>query len=126
MARRLSIFFFGVLIGGMGIRFAFPGRFVEYTQYFDMNYRVLYHLKSDTIYLRSRANCYLDGYNISQEEVLDVLDGGKINFQKSDQYSEPCKFYVVEKESLRVAFDLCHEKVTLRNFSISKDRCLCD
>ena len=49
--------------------------------------------------------------------MLDVLDGGKINFEKSDQRSEPCKFYIVEKESLNVGFDLCHEKVTLRNFS---------
>ena len=126
MARRFSIFFFGVLIGLMVIRFAFPGRFVEYIQYFDIDYRVLYLLKSDTIYLSSSAKCSLDCYGLVKEDVLDVLDGGKINFQKSDQYSEPCKFYVVEKESLRVAFDLCHEKVTLRNFSISKDRCLCD
>tara|TARA_Y100001978_G_scaffold184298_1_gene182540 strand:+ start:15533 stop:15913 length:381 start_codon:yes stop_codon:yes gene_type:complete len=126
MARRFSIFFFGVLIGVMVIRFAFPGRFVEYTQYFDMNYRVLYHLKSDTIYLSSSAQCYLDCYNLSKDEVLDVLDGGKINFEKSDQRSNPCKFYIVEKEGLNVGFDICDKKVTLRNFFLYQDSCICD
>tara|TARA_Y100000813_G_scaffold49951_1_gene34912 strand:+ start:18490 stop:18870 length:381 start_codon:yes stop_codon:yes gene_type:complete len=126
MARRFSIFFFGVLIGVMVIRFAFPGRFVEYTQYFDMNYRVLYHLKSDTIYLSSGAQCYLDCYNISKDEVFDVLDGGKINFEKSDQRSNPCKFYIVEKDGLNVGFDICDKKVTLRKISLNQDSCICD
>ena len=126
MARRLFIFIFGVLLGVMVIRFAFPGRFVEYAQYFDMDYRVLFHLKRDTIYISPNAQCHLDCLSLDQKDVLNVLEGGSINFEKSDQRAEPCKHYVVEKESLSVAFDLCHEKVTLRNFSISKDSCLCD
>ena len=69
MARRFFIFFFGVLLGVMVIRFAFPGRFVEYAQYFDMNYRVLYHLKSDTIYLSSSAKCYLDCLNLKRRSI---------------------------------------------------------
>lgn len=125
MARRFFIFLFGVLLGLMVIRFAFPGRFVEYVQYFDMDYRVLYHLKSDTIYISSGAQCHLDCLSIDQKDVLDVLKDGSINFEKSDQHTEPCKYYVVEKESLRVGFDLCDEKVTLRNFSIAQDSCSC-
>ena len=125
MAKRLLIFIFGVLLGVMVIRFAFPGRFVEYAQYFDMDYRVLYHLKRDTIYISPKAQCHLDCLSLDQKDVLNVLEGGSINFEKSDQRAEPCKHYVVEKESLSVGFDLCDEKVTLKNFSIEQDSCSC-
>ena len=125
MAKRLLIFIFGVLLGVMVIRFAFPGRFVEYAQYFDMDYRVLYHLKRDTIYISPKAQCHLDCLSLDQKDVLNVLEGGSINFEKSDQRAEPCKHYVVEKESLSVGFDLCYEKVTLKNFSIEQDSCSC-
>ena len=125
MARRFFIFLFGVLLGVMVIRFAFPGRFVEYAQYFDMDYRVLYHLKSDTIYISLDAQCHLDCLSLDQKDVLNVLEGGSINFEKSDQRAEACKYYVVEKESLSVGFDLCDEKVILKNFSIEQDSCSC-
>ena len=125
MARRFFIFLFGVLLGVMVIRFAFPGRFVEYAQYFNMDYRVLYHLKSDTIYISPNAKCHLGCLSLDQKDVLHVLEGGKINFAKSDQRTEACKYYVVEKESLSVGFDLCDEKVTLKNFNIEQDSCSC-
>ncbi len=125
MVRRFFIFFFGVLLGVMVIRFAFPGRFVEYAQYFDLDYRVLYHLKSDTIYISADAQCHLDCLSIDQKDVLNVLEGGNVNFVKSDQYTGRCKYYLVEKESLSVGFDLCDEKVILKNFSINQDSCFC-
>ena len=125
MARRFFIFFSGVLLGVMVIRFAFPGRFVEYAQYFDIDYRVLYHLKSDTINISHNAQCHLDCLNLEQKDILNVFEGGTINFEKSDQRAEACKYYVVEKESLSVGFDLCDEKVILKNFSIEQDSCSC-
>ena len=125
MTRRFFIFLIGVLLGVMVIRFAFPGRFVEYAQYFDMDYRVLYHLKRDTIYISPNAQCNLDCLNLDQKDLLNVLEGGSINFEKSDQRAEPCKHYVVEKGSLSVGFDLCDEKVTLKNFSVEQDSCSC-
>tara|TARA_B100000886_G_scaffold337195_1_gene297433 strand:- start:9298 stop:9678 length:381 start_codon:yes stop_codon:yes gene_type:complete len=125
VVRRFFIFFFGVLLGVMVIRFAFPGRFVEYAQYFDLDYRVLYHLKSDTIYISADAQCHLDCLSIDQKDVLNVLEGGNVNFVKSDQYTGRCKYYLVEKESLSVGFDLCDEKVILKNFSINQDSCFC-
>ena len=125
MARRFFIFFFGVIMGVMVIRFAFPGRFVEYAQYFDIDYRVLYHLKSDTIYISPKAQCNLDCLRLDQKDVLNVLEGGSINFEKSDQRAKPCKHYVVEKENLSVGFELCDEKVTLKTFSLVQDSCSC-
>lgn len=125
MARRFFIFLFGVLLGIMIIRFAFPGRFIEYAQYFDMDYRVLYHLKSDTIYISPNVKCQLDCLNLDQKDVINVLEGGSINFKKSDKHSKPCKYYVVETENLSVGFDLCDEKVTLKKFSLDQDSCSC-
>jgi len=90
-----------------------------------MDYRVLYHLKSDTIYISPNAQCHLDCLSLEQKDVLNVLKAGSINFEKSDQRAELCKYYVVEQESLSVGFDLCDEKVTLKNFSIEQDSCSC-
>ena len=125
MTRRFFIFFFGVILGVMVIRFAFPGRFVEYAQYFDMDYRVLYHLKSDTIYISPNSQCHLDCLGLDQKDVLNVLDDGSVNFEKSNQRGEDCKFYIIENESISVGFELCDEKVILKNFFIEQDSCSC-
>lgn len=125
MVRRFSIFLFGILLGVVFVRFAFPGRFVEMGQYFSLDYRVIYHLKKDTIYMSSEAKCLLECENISQAEVLSVLEGGEVNFQKSNKNAKPCKLYTVEKENLSVLFELCDEKVKVRNFQGINDSCNC-
>jgi len=126
MLRRFGIFFFGVLLGVMIIRFAFPGRFAEYSQYFSLDYRVIYHLKQDTIYVSNEAQCLMTCLNVEQDEVLDVLEGGEVNFDLSDKDAKPCKLYLVEKENLKVSFELCEDKVKLKTFSLGEDTCACD
>ena len=125
MFRRFGIFFFGVLLGVMIIRFAFPGRFTEYTQYFSLDYRVIYHLKQDTIYLGPDAICRLECMSLDQDAVLQVLEDGEVNFDKSVTDSEPCKIYTVEKENISAVFELCDEKVRLQDFTLDKDTCSC-
>ena len=51
MVRRFGIFLFGILLGVAFVRFAFPGRFAEMGRYFSLDYRVMYHLQQDTIYM---------------------------------------------------------------------------
>ena len=51
MVRRFGIFLFGILLGIAFVRFAFPGRFAEMGRYFSLDYRVMYHLQQDTIYM---------------------------------------------------------------------------
>ena len=126
MRRRFGIFLFGVLLGIMIIRFAFPGRFTEYTQYFSVDYRVLYHLNSDTIYISPQAQCHLECLNLEQTYVLNVLNGGKVNFEKSDKNAIPCKYYVVEKDHISAGFELCNDKVKLKDFNLESDSCLCN
>ncbi len=126
MIRRLSIFLIGVLFGVMIIRFAFPGRFSEYARYFSLDYRVLYHLKQDTIHISPQAQCLIDCLSVSQDEVLDVLEGGNVNFEKSDKNALPCKLYTVEKDSLSVVFELCEDKVIVRKFTLNNQFCSCN
>ncbi|MEE3038059.1 MAG: hypothetical protein VX344_06545 [Bacteroidota bacterium] len=126
MIRRFSIFLVGVLFGVMIIRFAFPGRFSEYARYFSLDYRVLYHLKKDTVHISPRAQCLLDCFSINQHNILDVLDGGVVNFGKSDKNATLCKRYVVEKDSLSVDFELCEQKVVIRDFTFNNKSCHCN
>lgn len=126
MIRRLSIFLIGVLFGVMIIRFAFPGRFSEYARYFSLDYRVLYHLKQDTIHISPQAQCLIDCLSVSQDEVLDVLEGGSVNFEKSDKNALPCKLYTVEKDSLSVVFELCEDKVMVKKFTLNNQSCSCN
>ncbi|MEC8611197.1 MAG: hypothetical protein VXY06_05550, partial [Bacteroidota bacterium] len=106
--------------------FAFPGRFSEYARYFSLDYRVLYHLKKDTVHISPRAQCLLDCFSINQHNILDVLDGGVVNFGKSDKNATLCKRYVVEKDSLSVDFELCEQKVVIRDFTINNKSCDCN
>ncbi len=126
MFRRFGIFFFGALIGIMIIRFAFPGRFTEYTQYFSLNYRVIYHLSQDTIYISSEAQCLMECLDVEQADVLDVLESGDVNFELSDKNAKPCKVYIVEKDNLEVSFELCDDKVKIKKFSFGEDSCSCN
>ena len=125
MIRRLSIFLVGVLLGEIIVRFAFPGRFTEYTQYFSLDYRVIYHLKQDTIYLGENASCKLECFSVNKEEVLQVLDGGEVNFKKSITDAKPCKIYTLEKDNISAVFELCSDKVRLQDFSIDSESCEC-
>ena len=125
MVRRFGIFLFGILLGVAFVRFAFPGRFAEMGRYFSLDYRVMFHLQQDTIYMSLKAQCHLDCLNVDQSEVLAVLDGGEVNFDKSEKNAFPCKIYTVEKEELSVLFELCEEKVKVRDFSLGDDTCNC-
>ena len=125
MVRRFGIFLFGILLGVAFVRFAFPGRFAEMGRYFSLDYRVIYHLQQDTIFMSPQAQCHLECLNIDQFEVLTVLDGGEVNFDKSKKNAVPCKLYTIEKEDLSVLFELCEEKVKVRDFSLGADTCKC-
>ena len=125
MVRRFGIFLFGISLGIAFVRFAFPGRFAELGRYFSLDYRVIYHLQQDTIYMSPEAQCHLECLNIDQSKVLAVLDGGKVNFEKSEKNALPCKVYTLEKKELSVLFELCEEKVKVRNFSLGADTCKC-
>jgi hypothetical protein len=65
-------------------------------------------------------------WKCNSTDVLDVLEGGKVNFELSDKNAKPCKLYLVEKDNLEVSFELCEDKVKLKNFSFGQDTCSCN
>ena len=123
MIRRLGIFSIGFFLGVLFLSFVFPGRFSEMTRYFSLDYRVIYHLDKDTVYMSPEAQYHLRCLGLEQEDVLKVLEGGKVNFKKSDKKAFPCKLYTIERDDLSVFFELCNEKVKVQNFSFKIDTC---
>lgn len=125
MIRRFGIFVIGIVLGVAFVNFAFPGRFAEMTQYFSLDYRVIYHLDQDTVYMSAQAQCHLDCLGLEQSDVLQVLQDGTVNFSKSKKDAHPCKLYLVEKNQLAVAFELCDDQVRVKDFSLGEDTCQC-
>ena len=64
--------------------------------------------------------------DVEQADVLDVFEGGEVNFDLSDKNATPCKLYLVEKDELEVSFELCEDKVKLKSFSFGEDTCSCN
>ena len=82
--RRLLFFGFGALISifflSLGPENRLKDTFYAYIDYFDMDKRVISHLKNDSTTFTTKAECQLGHYNITKEELLSVLDKGKVNF----------------------------------------------
>lgn len=65
------------------------------------------------------ARCRMDCRRVSESEVEELLQNGKINYKKSDLQGETCrKKYAVEgvsrdKQKLRIIFSPCADEVTV-------------
>ena len=118
MKRRLLLFGFGALISifflSLGPENRLKDTFYAYVDYFDINKRVISHLINDSTFFSSKAECQLVFYNLTKSDLLSVLDGGKVNFNLSDQKAKPCQFFVIENtvngNQLLVEFELCYYK----------------
>lgn len=115
MLRRFIFFGFGALISiillSLGPENRFKKTFYNYIDYFNMNKRVIYHLENNSINFSVKAECQLVYYDITEAELLNVLDDGKVNFRLSDTEMKPCKYYVIENKlnalDLMVSFKFC-------------------
>ena len=101
MGRRLLFFGFGALISifllSMGPENRLKDTFYAYMDYFDMNQRVITHLENDSTTFTTMAECQLVYYNLSKEDLLNVLDEGEVNFDLSDKDGDPCQYYLIEQ-----------------------------
>ena len=137
MVRRLLLFGFGVLISIFFLSFGpenkMKNTFYAYIDYFDMDKRVISHLRNDNTVFTSKAECQLVYYGISKEDLLSVLDKGKVNFDLSDEDSEPCQYFVIDNtvkgNDLSVEFELCYynnKNVKVVSFTSNKEQQVCD
>jgi len=92
MRRRLLFFGFGALISifflSLGPENRLKDTFHAYVDYFNMDKRVISHLINDSTIFTAKAECQLVYYNMSKEDLLLVLDQGKVNFDLSDEDGE--------------------------------------
>ena len=137
MLRRLSFFGFGVLISifflSMGPENRLKNTFYAYIDYFNMDKRVISHLVNDNTIFTDKAECQLSYFDISKDELLGVLNDGNVNFDLSDQNSEPCQYFVIENtlrgDKVTVEFELCYyndKSVRVMKFYLNNELKICD
>src|SRR5688572_7479720 len=69
----------------------------------------------DRIEYTAHAKCRMQCRSISQEEVEEILQLGKINYRKTDLKDRPCPSYALEgitrdKQRVRIVFAQCNQK----------------
>ena len=129
MIKRIVLFGFGALISifflSLGPENRLKNTFYAYIDYFNINKRVIYHLKKDQPFFSTIAECQLVYFDIDKSKVLSVLDGGEVNFSKSNKEQEPCQLYLIEnqieEDFFEVMFEYCSKtkKGTVMNISLN-------
>ena len=122
MGRRFLFFGIGALISiiflSLGPENRLKKTFYDYIDYFNMDKRVIYHLENDSTTFSTKAECQLVYYSLSKEELLEVLEDGEVNFEKSQTEKKPCQYYVVENTinemELTVTFKFCDKENTVK------------
>ena len=104
-----------------------------YIDYFNMDKRVITHLVNDSTSFTTIAECQLVYYNLTKDDLLTVLNQGKVNFDLSDKDWDQCQYYVVEntinKNNLAVKFELCYynnKSVRVMTFTANDDDEVCN
>ena len=136
MLKRIVLFGFGALISifflSLGPENRLKNTFYAYLDYFNLDKRVIYHLSKEDPFFSTKSECQIVYHNLDKSKILSVLDGGKVNFSKSNKKQDPCPIYVVENELednfIEVAFEYCSEdkKVTILDFSINNEEAICE
>ena len=129
MIKRIVLFGFGALISifflSLGPENRLKNTFYAYIDYFNINKRVIYHLNKDQPFFSTTAECQLVYFDLDKSNVLSVLDGGEVNFSKSNKEQEPCQLYLIEnqieEDFFEVMFEYCSKtkKVTVMNISLN-------
>ena len=127
MGRRFLFFGIGALISIIFLSLGPENRlkitFYDYIDYFSLDKRVIYHLENDSTTFSTKAECQLVYYSLSKEDLLEVLEGGEVNFEKSQTEKKPCQYYVVEnminEMELSVTFEFCDKGNTVKVMSFT-------
>lgn len=137
MKRRFLLFGFGAVISifllSLGPENRLKDTFYAYVDYFNMDKRVITHLINDSTNFTNKAECQLVYYDIKKQELLSVLDEGDVDFDLSEQDSEPCQYFmvlgVVNDYDISVYFELCYydsKSVRVMGFDVNNEKEVCD
>ena len=122
------LFGFGALISifflSIGPENRLKKTFYAYIDYFNINKRVIYHHYSDSTHFTAKSECQLVYYSLDKSTLLNVLDGGKVNFSKSEKDKEPCQIYMIENiinaKNFEVLFEYCYSKEKVTVLSVNE------
>ena len=136
MIRRIILFGFGALVSifflSLGPENRLKTTFYAYIDYFDIDKRVIYHLKKDGVLFSDKAECQILYFEINKLNILKVLNGGKVNFSKSDKKKKPCQLYLIENQMndnfYEVLFEFCPEskKVSVLDVMLNSEEYNCN
>ena len=135
MLRRLILFGFGALISifflSLGPENRLKTTFYAYVDYFSLDKRVINHLYSDSTSFSLKSECQLVYFDITKPKLLTVLDGGEVNFSKSEKNKKPCQLYLIENKidnkDFEVLFEYCYvnQSVNVVNINILDEVSVC-
>tara|TARA_B100000768_G_C11157165_1_gene322909 strand:+ start:262 stop:675 length:414 start_codon:yes stop_codon:yes gene_type:complete len=135
MFKRFVLFGFGVIISifflSLGPENRMKKTFYAYVDYFSINKRVITHLYSDNTIFTNISECQLVYFGLTKENILSVLDGGTVNFSKSDKKKSPCQLFLIENivdsKVYEVLFKYCDvmEEVSVMNINIQDQPSVC-
>lgn len=135
MKRRLILFGFGALISifflSLGPENRLKTTFYAYVDYFSLDKRVINHLYSDSTSFSLKSECQLVYFDLTKSKLLTVLDGGEVNFSKSEKNREPCQLYLIENKiedkDFEVLFEYCYteQSVSVLNINVLDEDSVC-
>jgi len=136
MIKRIILFGFGALVSifflSLGPENRLKTTFYAYIDYFDIDKRVIYHLKKDGVLFSDKAECQILYFEINKLNILKVLDGGKVNFSKSDKKKKPCHLYLIENQMndnfYEILFEFCpkSKKVSVLDVMLNSEEYNCN
>ena len=115
--QRLGFFSIG-LIMGIGILMFFLGGKKASCDY-SPNARTLKNIRIKERVISDEALVFFQSNNIDTSFISTVLDGGNVDFSKSDTERKPCKIYFITEEYKEKEFELqienCENKAVIQS-----------
>lgn len=127
--RRLRLYGFGFLLGILVVSMVYKGRGCQLP-----GSAKLEELSYQKLQYTQHGACRMECRGITEQEIKQVLQGGKINYDKSNVHDKPCGTYAVEGNTadgqhVRVVIadcDTISKVVTAIDLNLEKDTCVCD
>jgi hypothetical protein len=100
--KRLYYFSTGLIIGIIFLFFILNGKKTSCN--YGPSARVIDNIISKDLIFKSEKD------SIENEKLIDIISNGKVRFNKSDVYKEPCALYFIESDDLNLFVENCHKK----------------
>lgn len=95
LMRRFKFYGFGVLLGLLAVSVIYKGKGCKMPGSLKME-----ELAAQKLSYTSTGECIMQCRNITEEEIKQVLKGGKVNYDKSDVHAKPYPIYDVEGKTV--------------------------